>query len=154
MKPFPQPNLASTRFILWKNFNGHNETVTHDKLFVPVDHQIHRREDGVIDAVCEVLSPQTQLDAAVMDNKDPHTIRIYNLENLDHFKVDKFKTMLKDVKVSDDKLSTLSNVLRAISIATQAASSSRKFALPLVKDLSPTTSEELDWAGGNGQHGG
>lgn len=54
-----------------------------------------------------------------MDNKDPHTIRIYNLENLDHFKVDKFKTMLKDVKVSDDKLSTLSNVLRAISIATQ-----------------------------------
>ena len=121
-------------------YNGHNETVTHDKLFVPVDRQFHRREDGVIDAVCEVLSPQAQLDSAVMDDRNPHDIKMYNSENLDQFKVDKFKTLLKDVKVNDDKLSTLSNVIKAISIATQAASSSGNFVLPLVQDLSPTVS--------------
>ena len=48
--------------------------------------------------------------------------------------------MLKDLTVTDDKLSTLSNVVKAISIATQAASSSGNFVLPLVQDLSPTIS--------------
>eukprot|EP00956_Cyclotella_meneghiniana_P016402 scaffold25899_cov37-Cyclotella_meneghiniana.AAC.1 len=121
-------------------YNGHTETVTHDKLFVPMDRQYHRHENGVIDAICEVLSPQAQLDATVMHEKDPHSIKMYNSENLDYFKIDKLKTMLKDVKVTDDKLSTLNNVVSEISIATQAASTSGNFALPQVNDLSPTRS--------------
>ena len=126
-------------------FNGHTETVTHDKLFVPMDRQFHRHENGVIDAICEVLSPQAQLDAAVMHDKDPHSIKMFNSENLDHFKIDKLKTMLKDVNVTDDKLSTLSNVITAISIATQAASTSGNFALPQVKDLSPTKIHQVHY---------
>ena len=76
------PNETRTYPIYFvKYYNREHDTVTRDKLFVPMDRQIYKREDGIIDAACEVLSPQAQLDAATMKDRNPHKVKLYNAMN-------------------------------------------------------------------------
>lgn len=121
-------------------YNGEHDTVIHDKLFVPMDRQIYKREDGIIDAACEVLSPQAQLDAATMKDRTPHNVKLYNAMNLEYFKLDKFTAMIEKITLTDDRLSSLDRTIKNIGIATQAASTSGNFIFPTIQDLSPSKS--------------